>query len=471
MTRKYKKKAAFHALFLAVTAYAAAQADSSIFAPFVSNLQALADGASVNLSWKDSPSVQGPVFVYRSQRPYDGVLRHDDLLAEVYYGRQGYTDTVPSNTTWFYFVLASDEDKQRYEMIIPYNNMVEIRVDGAKHISQASALPEVLGAAPPNAAAFNTRAEAAQGTQYVFSTGEPPAKSAYSGPETLTLTALSASPEGSGLRVTFVSANPLKSPVIYRNIAPIMSLRDLTTSDVAQLPGAASPFLDQNVQKGIPYYYAVVYDEDIRAGRAFIAPGYNSTIYPATVSRDAYTPPVPAAAPPPVYIPQAVIPVPEGRSSRLSAEAEAALSRNGFMSPIPYQSFSSPAPFPAPIEEYRSPAPSRVEEKVPAVAGVEPRIFQRDVQMISSSADEVQLQNIIKDFFALRKWPETITALQQLLTTVRTQAVEIRCRYYLGQAYYFSGLYNNAMTEFLAVQSKLPTETAFWIQLTLKAIP
>lgn len=459
----------FTIILFAVLHAVYAQSDSPIFAPFIAHLQAESNGTRVKLTWTDSASVRGPLFVYRSDRPFEGGFRNENMCAEVYYGRQTYTETVPAEGLWYYCVIASFEGR-RYEMVVPYNNMLEIEIDGGSRVVSASgAVGAPQGGAVARQGGRDDIWNEAAGTQYVFTSRPPEQQSSLPvTPNMLTLTALAATPEPGGIRITFVSANRTKSPVVYRNIAPIMRVADLLTSDIAQLPGAASPFFDR-VQTGIPYYYAVVYDEDIRSGQAFIAPGYNSTIYPATV-----TIAVSAARQDPVrYIPPAyetVSPVTDSQISLestfsdytvspLSEEARAAISSNTFTMPVPYQApvFSAP-----PIQAY-------VKEDAP-VAELEPRIFQSDLAGISQNTEEARLQSIIKESFTWRKWPEAISALSALLSSVKDTNVETRARYYLGQAYYFTGLYNNTMTEMLAVQAKLPGETSLWIQLSLNAL-
>jgi hypothetical protein len=444
----------FIALVFSVTNGGFAQTDNSIFAPFVTHLRAEADGSTVRLSWVDSQSVKGPVSVLRSPRPFDGgPVGRESISAEVYYGRQNFVDTVPFAGTWYYFIVASDENRQRYEMVIPYQNMLEILVDEGRRSAAASSFssPATSLSAWIESSRKIVTPSADMGRRALpqTTTVQTPAQQAKQTivmpRQMATITALAAVPESGGIKITFVSTNPGKNAVIYRNIVPMTRLSDLLAADVAQLPGAKSPFFD-SVKIGVPYYYAVVYDEDVRAGTALIAPGYNSTLYPVVVTEQA---PVVVKPPPP----NTEILVPEPPPSRLSLEAEAALAKNGLTTPIPHNIPSVPAP------AYQ---PQRT-----AAVQTEPRVFQQDLENAPLGSVEHKLQSIVKESFLWRNWARAIPDLLQLLAVTANHPVDARARFYLGQAYFFTGAYTNAMTEFLAVQSRFPVETAGWIQMTL----
>ncbi|MDR1210971.1 MAG: hypothetical protein LBK40_01935, partial [Spirochaetaceae bacterium] len=55
-----------------IAAGAAGQEDGErVFAPFVSRLTVEVKNNLVRLTWRDSPDVRGPVYVYRSDRPIE----------------------------------------------------------------------------------------------------------------------------------------------------------------------------------------------------------------------------------------------------------------------------------------------------------------------------------------------------------------------------------------------------------------
>jgi hypothetical protein len=445
-----------------------AQADGSIFAPFASNLKAHASGSRVELSWTDSPSVRGETLIYRSRTPFSPLGEPGgEQYAKVFYGRENFVDEVPTMGKVYYLVVSTGTDGEKYEMVIPYHNMVELTIDGRESIVMA-------GAAPPAEAASGgvtglTRPQPAEGQggggipdkaglasgaapyyqPYGTTLFAPPDAVQTPAPQAqpkLVLTGLTAYPEGSGVKISFISGNGAKNVVIYRSNAPITRVGDLLSAQLIHLPGARSPFVDGSVQAGLQYYYAVVYDEDVRAGAATISPPYNATILPVRAGAAQEGEPAAAtlrALPHTVSTQDGSVATvrPEGK---LSAEAAAALADDSFTGTRPFQ----------------SPLPSSRNAD-------EPQIFKADLQESPEGGNERRLQNIVKGPFVWRNWKEAEEALRRLLAGVNDPAIEGRARFYLGQAHYFSGEAGKALTEFLAVQSRFPKETSLWIRSAL----
>jgi hypothetical protein len=463
-------------------------AQTEIFAPFVSHAEARVRDRKVELTWSDSPSVKGNILIFRSRTPFpDSGSEGSEQCATVYYGRQTFTDEVNAGGNWYYLVLATTESGELFDLVIPFNNVIEVRIDGGTHLVSAAGLAapvtsvEALNEGEKRAeeprdspyqdgatGAYNYNPPAYEPSAMAgaapYQSYNPPAQSGYTSggglstpSTTLALTGLSAYPDSSGIRVNFLSGNPSKHAVVYRNIAPIMRLSDLLSAEIAKLPGAESPFID-TVQTGVPCYYAVVYDEDLRAGTAYIAPGYNATIYPAMViqgvarmEQNAWglaqtnaPPPVASgnalqtpAAPSQSHYPE------QGTGGRLSLEAAAALSGTTFGAP-------------------RS-GKQTAEDKVSLS---EPKIFGEDLEQAPAGTEEAALQNIVRELVLWRRWDEAADALRQYLLN-NTSALASRARFYLGQSFYFSGAADKALTEFLAVQSRFPEESSLWIQACL----
>ncbi|GHV46344.1 hypothetical protein AGMMS49546_34190 [Spirochaetia bacterium] len=78
-------------------------------APYISQLQAEVKDTTIHLSWKDSPDVRGPVYVYRSNSPIipDQSLSGLQRPVTVPYGTESYTDELGSTGTFYYFIAAS----------------------------------------------------------------------------------------------------------------------------------------------------------------------------------------------------------------------------------------------------------------------------------------------------------------------------------------------------------------------------
>jgi hypothetical protein len=245
----------------------------------------------------------------------------DTLCGEVKYGEKTWVDSAPHQGTFYYFVVSSDENAMPFFMIVPFNNMVEILLDNTSRMAQAAGFSAPL----KNAAEIQVKPpqeeteERREAPALVFS---PPAAvtvrqkqdTGVTLPQTATITGISAMPDGDRIRVSFVQLFPSKNAAVYRNITPMTKPGDILSADVVHLPGARSPVFD-NVKTGVPYYYAVLYDEDIRAGNLLLIPGQNSTVYPALLY---------PARTQEIAIPKAAA------ASKLSIEAERRFPEKGF---------------------------------------------------------------------------------------------------------------------------------------------
>jgi hypothetical protein len=405
------------ALFLALdTAFT--QTKGAIFAPFVSGLNAYVNGRQVRLSWTDSESVKGPVYIYRSVQPYQQTDSGNAAqTAEVAYGSQTYTDNLPSDGKWYYFVVASDQTLQKYELVLPFNNTIDVVVAGDNDnyapifSGGAQVTPE-----PYQRAYGNARPSESRPFDGII---QAPARGSVAG--------ITAAAAGTGIEIRFQSADPSKNAVLYRNIKPLRGFSDLLTSTVVAL-NIRSPYMDY-VTPGVPYYYAIIYEDDIKAGQGEIFPGSNATFIPAEVSvnqnpvvSDTYTG---------------------------SAYAVPNQNSNAVDSSKTYQAY-----------------PYQADE---TLILSEPRIFNRDMQ-ISSDPDDHRLALIIQGPFTWRDWPAARERLTEFIIDKPNSAAAERARFYLAQCWYFIGDIRMALSTFLKLQQIYPDETAVWIQASLNKL-
>lgn len=451
----------FTIVFFLMPIMLSAQAYDPIFAPFVSNLKAQVTGQRIELTWLDSTSVRGQTLIYRSRTPFSNVGEPGgEQTGTVFYSRQSYVDEVEETGRFYYLIVATGTDGEKYEMVMPFHNMVEVIVDGTEHIALAAGITPQRSAGDytgitqpdyeqpreeppqPDKTAFQP-----YGVPLIMTQPAPiaPTSQAASPQSNPVLTGLSAYPEGSGIKVNFISGNPAKNAVIYRNKQPITKLNDLLSAEIVHLPGAESPFVDNSAQPGLSYYYAVVYDEDIRTRAAFIMPPYNATTQPVRVNTEegSVLPAPPETVSSPGSATANVRP-----SGKLSTEAAAALTDTTFTGTRPFQN---------PISPTRN-------------AVLEPQIFKVDMQVSPEGSDDRSLQNIVQSYIVWRNWNQAKEALRKLLASAKNPEIEGRARFYLGQAHYFSEDADKALTEFLAVQSRFPDETAFWIRSSLEKL-
>jgi hypothetical protein len=391
----------FRALF---PVYAQTQNGSSIFAPFVSRLQGEVKNNLVRLSWLDSRDVRGPVFIYRSQTPFNDARPYYLVRPiEAPYGVQSYIDEVENPGEWHYFIAASDERGQRYEIFMPYGNTVTVTVE-------------------------ETRNE-----------GSRPVR----GPDTASkIIGLEASVRGDGVLITFRLSAPVRNPLLYRSVGPVTGTRDLLNAVLVE-DGIISPFTDYPVP-GIPYYYAVIGEDELVSGSVGIYPGYNATVSAVEVSSGSR--------------------VGLGDSPGIRSIPLPLISVNAVSPGSGYGDVPSPTPL--------SPEAARAVNSLihggtaPELPQKTPRVFDEDLEP-PSGGEEYALRSIAQGSFRNRDWPVCGDELVQYLSLPRSGASENRARFYLAQAYYFTGSYREALFEFLAVQSVYPGETAEWIQAAL----
>jgi hypothetical protein len=382
----------------------------AVFAPFVSRLQGEVKNNLVRLSWMDSSDVRGPVYIYRSSTPFEESGGHfGSLPAEIPYGTGAYIDEVEGFGTFYYFAAASDERGKRYDIPLSSINSVVVEVRS--------------GGAPQAGAGGNT---ASGGTVVPEAAGG--------------ISALEAAAQGDGVALTFW-AGDVKSAVLYRSVQPLRQTSDLLGALIVQ-SGIRSPFTDYPV-RGVPYYYAVVSEDDLIRGTVEIFPGRNATQMPveagsgaALASADREIRPLP--------LPQVSL---EGALPNMNAYAETPKRLD--LSPQAAKVLDTPARSSLPL----------VQKK--------PRAFARDLEVIPAGGEEYALSALVRGPFLAKRWDTARDELVKFLALPRSPAVEGRARFYLGQCHYFLGQSREGLFEFLAIQDRYPDEAAEWIQAAL----
>lgn len=95
-----------------------------------------------------------------------------------------------------------------------------------------------------------------------------------------------------------------------------------------------------------------------------------------------------------------------------------------------------------------------------------PYVFEEDL-ISPDGGDDYLLFDVLKTTFIKRKYKNTQTELLRLLATNRSDAVTSRAYFYLGESYYFSGNYADAVNAFLHVTGDYPALTKRWIDSSL----
>jgi hypothetical protein len=434
----------------------AAQSATSIFAPFVTRLNAEVSGRAVRLKWMDAPSVKGPVSIYRARVPFSGAgAQYQARAVEVPYGQEIYVEEVEALGMWYYFVVASDESRAKYEIVVPYNNIVDVQLDGTtKNVSAgpgmtAAAAPytdQPIVSQPAQRAAEDPAWDSAYGSYGVARLG------GYS-QRPNAIYDITAQPLPNGVYISFRSSERDKNALLYRNNKPFTHYNDILTATLIK-DSLTSPYIDYP-PPAVGYYYAIFYAEDIRSGQAAVYPGSNATVdpvhlgsFPQGASRFPGTsanPPVPASPQQSVYIDPGSGYFSTVRTpTRLSAEAAQAVeSMRG-------------RPQVAPVIP---PSASNIN--------IEPRVFNQDIQSNASSGEDYDLAFIVRNSFFRKDWGVACMELERYLSCSPSLNAAARARFYLGQCYYFLGNARAALNEFIAVRTQYPDEAAGWVQAAL----
>jgi len=250
---------------------------------------------------------------------------------------------------------------------------------------------------------------------------------------------LNAFADGERVIITFSAGEYFKNPVLYRHTQPIRRVQDLLSASIIQ-SGGSSPVIDYPAP-GFSYYYAIFIDDDISKGTINIQPGKNATINPIEIAgRTVQTQPEIRA-----------MPLPAMSIQKTNAETN-------------YSQLLNPASVRTPMAEENIQMPSAV---VPPEK--RPRVFARDLETPAGGEESI-LRIIVQGPITQREWLNARDQLVQYLSLPRSPITEARARFYLGQAYYFTAMYREALVEFLFVKDRYPNEAAEWLEAVLTVL-
>jgi hypothetical protein len=385
------------------------------FAPFVTELEIEAKNNLIRLTWKDSPDAQGPVYIYRSDTPFDtaqpGFGKPEPV--EVPYGVEYYIDEVESTGTLYYFVAASDEDGL-YEILLPVGNSALVTISDLPFSESPSLLTD-------------TAPEGAEGDIY----------------------ALETTVEGDGVFISYLVNIADRNTVLYRSVQPITRTTDLLRAVIVQ-SGLSSSFTDYPVP-GIPYYYAVIFEDELTMGSVGIYPGYNATIRAVEVKAANDRVGLPGAKaelrsmPLPLMALNYAVPGLAGMAEAPSQPLPLSLSTRRAL-----ENFRSASPPPYPLKKSRA--------------------FSQDLETEPTGGEEQGLRAIVQGRFIRGDWEASIAELRRYLSLHHSESAGLRARFYLAQSLYFSRSYREALLEFLMVKDYFPVEANEWIRASLAAL-
>jgi hypothetical protein len=231
-----------------------------------------------------------------------------------------------------------------------------------------------------------------------------------------------------------------RNAILYRSMHPILQPQDLLNAIIVQT-GISSPFIDFPVP-GISWFYAVIFEDEISSGNVRIRPGVNVSVSPVAITYEqAYE--------------RSLRPIPLPLMTLRNTMPE------GFFSGIPEPtSLRSES-----LDILRN---IQMPDRIP-IALKNPRVFAVDLEA-PTVGEESALFQIITEYFINSEWENARISLQHYLSVPRSKEVEIRARFYLGQALYYTKMFREALMEFLVFRAHHPEEAASWIQAVLKAM-
>ena len=383
-------------------------------APYVTQIRAEPRNNLIRITWVDSPEARGPVYIFRSARPFIGSIPANIRPVIVRYGVQYYIDDIDDIENIYYFIAASDASGRRYDVIIPQTNSTNVNLSAAQTQTQ-----EAASDSPPAEVVVEIR---------------PPVP-------VQGISNLRASRDGERVIITYNTSSPEKNAVLYRSMQPINQPQDLLNAIIVQ-SGIRSPFVDLPVPT-FTWYYAVIYEEEISSGNMGIMPGINATVTGVSISGEQ-------------TVEQALRPIPLPMLALRNAVGE------GFFLPEVIEQL------PLSAEAARMLRVTRMTARVPHVLKT-PRVFVVDLES-PASGEESALFQIVNEQFCLLDWDGARVSLQHYLSLPRTREVEARARFYLGQTLYYTGNYREALLEFLFIRSIHPVEANNWIDAILEAM-
>jgi len=231
-------KRPFFLFFLLILAIPACLSAQDGFLPAVTQIKVESRNKLLRLTWIDAPDARGPVYIFRSARPFGGSVPVNIRPVVVRYGTQYYIDDTDGMENIYYFIAASDVSGRRYDIIIPQINSIVVNI---------ASPGEPVYVSPSVTEEWNTVG--------IFN--------------------LRARNDGERVIITFNTTDPQKRAVLYRSMQPVMKSDDLLGAVVVR-SGIRSPFTDMPASE-TAWYYTVIFEDEISSGNINIMPGINST--------------------------------------------------------------------------------------------------------------------------------------------------------------------------------------------------
>jgi hypothetical protein len=266
------------------------------------------------------------------------------------------------------------------------------------------------------------------------------------------VSAIAAKAKGDAIIISY-KASPKSRLVLYRGTAPIAEAADLLDATlVAAFTDKDGNFADYPVP-GVDYFYALLGEEDLKAGKIVLTAGVNTLSQPAQVNAGSVssglseTPPASRTPPLPYLLME------DGASGGLVLAEQEGLSPAQPVSPDTEKAIASLLAK-APKIKPAMPATSLLPEELSAPSG----------------GEDYALSLIVSDRIVAKDWPAAADQLRKYLSLNRGPKATARARFYLGEALAYTGSGRDAFFEFLSAQELYPSETKPWIEYVLSTL-
>ncbi len=444
--RKPRATLALIACLGIAAASAQTQGSNSVFSPFPSRLRAAVKDNLVILTWTDSPDLKGRYVVYRSSAaPSSDNLASAARLGEVASGAQTYTDTPPDSKPYYYAVLALADDASPYQVFIPAKNTTTIGISVAQANPAKASPPAAEASAPSATSASPPSAPAAPVSKTPAAAASPTAQAFVSG--------LTAKVKGDAIVLSY-RASPKSRLVLYRGSMPLSEAADLLDATlIAAFTDKDGSFADFPVP-GVDYYYAILGEEDLKAGRISLAAGANSLTGPVQVRAAAIsagfaeTPPASRTPPLPYFLME------DGSA--------------GGGQPLPQDEGPPPS---RPVSPETEKAISALLAKAPHINLAMPTTTILPEELAApSGGEDYALSLIVADRIAAKDWVGASDQLRKYLSLNRGPRASARAHFYLGEALAFKGSGREAFFEFLSARDFYPLAAKPWIEYVLSKL-
>jgi Uncharacterized protein conserved in bacteria len=357
--------------------------------------------------------VKGGYAVFRSSSAFDETsFRSALLLGQAARGAQTYTDYPPDTKPYYYLVLGVADDGKPYQVFIPARN--------------ATVQGTAIASAP---------------------------KPASSQPPKSLVSSLSARTKGEAIVLNYSCPSKARL-VVYRGYSPILQASDLLDASlVATFEDKDGSFADYPVP-GVDFYYAIIGEDELRAGKIVLALGVNSLKQS-------------------IELPSSAISagfVESGPSSR-TTPLPSFLVEDGSPTGKAIVSRSDEAPELKTVSPETEKAIALLLAKAPDIVRAMPvtKILPEELSS-PSGGEDYALSVIVSEKIASKDWANAADQLRKYLSLNRSPKAAARARFYLGQALAHQGANRDSFFEFLSAQPYYPVETKPWIEYVLAAL-